>query len=88
MKPEISNKRIILAAGSVTSQEIADIMRTAIPAQAERIPLGNPGEDTFPRNGYSVDTSTARDVLGLGFRSKEETFGDLARQLLEIAKST
>ena len=88
MKPEIGNRRIIITAGSVTSQEIADIIRSAIPALTERTPVGNPGEDTFPTDGYSVDTSAAIDVLGLGFQSKEATFLDLARQLLKIAKLT
>jgi len=88
-KPEIGNRRIIIAAGSVTSQEIADILRSAITALAESTPIGKPGEDTFPTNGYSVDTDTARNVvLGLAFRNKEETFLQLARQLLEIAKRT
>ncbi|TVY43500.1 putative uncharacterized oxidoreductase [Lachnellula subtilissima] len=87
-KPEIGNRRIIIAAGSVTSQEIADILRSAITALAESTPIGNPGEDTFPTYGYSVDTDTARNLLGLAFRSKEETFLQLARQLLEIAKRT
>lgn len=87
-KPEIKNRRVIIAAGSVTSQEIADILRSTIPELAERTPVGKPGEDIFPIDGYSVDTDPATDILGLEFRRKEETFLQLARQLLEIAKRT
>jgi hypothetical protein len=86
LKPEVGNKRVIVAAGSVTSQEIADILRSEISALAERTPVGNLGENTLPINPYSVDNGPAKDILGLEFLSKKTTFVDLARQLLEIEK--
>lgn len=86
MKPEVGNKRVIVAAGSITSQEIADILRSEMSALAERTPAGNFGENTLPINPYSVDFGPARDILGLEFLSKKATFVDLVRQLLEVEK--
>jgi hypothetical protein len=86
VNPEVSNKRVIVAAGAITSQEIADMLRSEVPALAERTPVGKPGENTLPINAYSVDGGPARDLLGVSFRSKEETFVDLARQILDIER--
>ena len=85
--PEASNKRFVICAGQVSAQNIADIMRAHIPELTERTPVGVPGGNPLPENSYTCSSELAQKVLGLTFRSKEETFVDLGKQLLQIEKS-
>jgi hypothetical protein len=82
--PKASNKRIFITAGPVFSQQISEILRSRVPGAEERTPEGEPGK--YPKDGYTADASLSRDVLGLEYRSVEETFEDLGRQLLEIER--
>ncbi|TAQ88809.1 hypothetical protein B7494_g2866 [Chlorociboria aeruginascens] len=84
--PEASNQRFIICQGQVTSQNISDILRSSIPELEERTPKGTPGGNPLSPNAYTCSSSRAEKVLGLKFRSKEETFVDLAKQLLAIEK--
>ena len=85
--PEAANQRFILAAALADSQKIADILRAVVPGANERVPKGTPGKSTFPADQWSADNSKVQRVLGLKFRSAEETFGDSGRQLLELIKA-
>jgi hypothetical protein len=82
--PEASNKRFVICAGQVSAQNIADILRANIPELEERTPKGVPGSNPLPENSYTCSSALAEKVLGLKFRSKEETFVDLGKQLVEI----
>jgi len=62
------------------------MLRKEIPALAERTPEGVPGGNKLDLNIYTCSSEKSKKVLGLTFRSKEETFVELARQLLEIEK--
>lgn len=84
---DAGNKRFLITPGAVTSQEISDILRAKVPGAEERTPKGEPGKNTLPDDAYKADTSRAQKVLGLTYRSKEDTFVDLGKQLLEIEKS-
>lgn len=46
--------------------------------------MGTPGGNPLPANAYDCSSEKAKSVLGVTFRSQEETFVDLGRQLLEI----
>ncbi|KAL9077958.1 MAG: hypothetical protein Q9157_003112 [Trypethelium eluteriae] len=46
--PEAGNKRFIISAGQISSQEISDILRKNFPELAGRTPKGNPGTSTLP----------------------------------------
>jgi hypothetical protein len=61
-------------------------LRKNIPKLAERIPEGVPGGNPLDANQYICSSAKAEKVLGTTFRSKEETFVELAKQLLEIEK--
>jgi hypothetical protein len=85
MLPEASGERFIICGGEVPSQEIADILRD-IPALLERTPVGIKGGNKLAEGSYACSSEKAKSTLGLAFRGKKETFGDLAQQLLEIEK--
>jgi nucleoside-diphosphate-sugar epimerase len=82
--PEASGKRFVITAGQVSSQEIADVLRASIPELSERTPEGTKGGNKLDENAYTASSEQAKKVLGISFRSKGETFVDLAKQLLEI----
>jgi nucleoside-diphosphate-sugar epimerase len=81
---DAGNKRILVSKGAVTSQQIADIFRKDVPGAHGRVPKGTPGANTLPADAFTVDDSRMKSVLGLEYRSTEETFRDLGKQLLEI----
>jgi nucleoside-diphosphate-sugar epimerase len=85
--PEASNKRFIICKGQITSQEISDILRKNIPELQERTPVGTPGGNPLNPNAYECSSALAQRILGLTFRTEEETFVDLGKQLLEIEKN-
>ncbi len=84
--PEASGHRFVICEGQISSQEISDILRKNIPELEERTPVGVPGANKLDPNAYTCSSKLAKEVLGVTFRSKEDTFVDLARQLLEIEK--
>ncbi|KAH7135075.1 3-beta hydroxysteroid dehydrogenase/isomerase family protein-like protein [Dendryphion nanum] len=84
--PEAANQRFIITAGRLTNQKIADLLREHVPGAAERVPKGDTGADTLPSDYYNIDNSKGLNVLGIKYRSAEETIGDLGKQLLEIEK--
>ena len=86
MVPEASGQRFVICEGQVSSQEISDSLRTNIPELDERTPVGVPGGNKLNANQYNCSSKLAEKVLGMTFRKKEETFVDLAKQLLEIEK--
>ena len=46
--------------------------------------MGVPGGNPLPEGAYDCSSDKAKNVLGIEFRSLEETFVDLGRQFLEI----
>ena len=40
----------------------------------------------LPEKAYDADSGKAKRVLGVSFRGKEETFGELGRQLVGIER--
>lgn len=86
--PEASNKRMIICGGRASSQNISDAIREKVPELLTKTPKGVPGGNLLPKNAYFCSSEMAQRVLGLKFRSREETFVDLARQLVELEKKT
>lgn len=86
-EPEAANQRFILAAGLLDSQKIADVLRTEVPGAMERVPRGTPGSNTFPEDQWRADNSKVQKILGLTFRSVEETIADAGKQLLELERT-
>jgi hypothetical protein len=86
MLPEASGQRFIVCEGQVSSQNISDILRKNIPELEERTPKGSPGEKGLQDGSFTCSSEKAKRVLGLTFRSMEDTFVDLGKQLLELEK--
>ncbi|RFU24080.1 hypothetical protein B7463_g12263, partial [Scytalidium lignicola] len=82
--PQASNQRFVISTGQIRSQEISDMLRANIPSLESRTPIGTPGGNPLPETAYTTSSAKAEKELGLKFRSKEETFVELARQLLQI----
>ena len=71
--------------------EIADILRSEVPGLEDRTPRGEPGGKGtggkgLPEGAFDADNGEGRRVLGVGYRSAEETFGELGRQLVGIER--
>ncbi|KAF7904642.1 hypothetical protein EAF00_001976 [Botryotinia globosa] len=86
--PEASGQGFIVCEGQISSQNISDIFRKNIPELEERTPKGVTVDKGLEDGSFTCSSEKAGKVLGLKFRSKEETFVDLARQLLEIDCAT
>ncbi|KAF8859161.1 NAD(P)-binding protein [Acephala macrosclerotiorum] len=85
--PEVGGQRIIVGSKSVSSQEIADLLRNNFGELEGRTPIGMPGTISLTEGAYSVSNEKAKKLLGLTFRS-DECFVPLGRQLLEIEKAS
>jgi len=88
--PEASNQRFIVSAGEIGSQTISNTLRATFPELKDRTPKGNPGVSSLPEKAsrYSVNSEKSRKVLGIEYRSVEDTFKDLGAQLLAIEKGS
>ncbi|PQE29505.1 hypothetical protein CJF32_00003243 [Rutstroemia sp. NJR-2017a WRK4] len=84
--PEASGQRFIICEGQVSSQNISDILRKNIPELKQRTPKGSPGEKGLQDGSFTCSSEKAKSVLGVTYRSMEDTFVDLAKQLLELEK--
>lgn len=82
--PAAGGKRFIACGGQLSFQRIANLLRASLPALSGRIPRGTPEEATMPEGSFEASSELARTVLGLDFRSAEDTIGDLATQLVDI----
>lgn len=81
-----SHERFLATAGSYDTQEIADIVRAALPERQERNAVGEPGK-RIRETHYSCDASKVQRVLGVKFKALEESLIPLARQLYEMEGS-
>ncbi|KAJ6130951.1 hypothetical protein N7523_001411 [Penicillium sp. IBT 18751x] len=77
------HQRFLLTQSSYDTQEIADIVSERLPES--RTPVGSPGSRIADTH-YSCDSSKAKRVLGLRFKSLEEAIIPLARQLYAMEK--
>jgi nucleoside-diphosphate-sugar epimerase len=84
---EAGGQRIIVSSKGISSQQISDLLRKNFPELEERTPIGKPGMDSLPEGAYTISNEKGKKLLGLEFRSDEECFVELGRQLLEIEKA-
>ena len=86
--PEAGGNRFIICGGQISSQQISDTLRAEFPELEGRTPIGKPGVSSLPEEGQRYDASSekAKKVLGIRFRSVEDTLKDLGAQLLKLEK--
>ncbi|OJI96742.1 hypothetical protein ASPVEDRAFT_58601 [Aspergillus versicolor CBS 583.65] len=75
-----SHERFLVTAGAYDTQEIADVVRDALPETRGRVPVGEPGK-RIRSTHYSCDSSRVQRVLGVQFMGLAESVIPLARQL-------
>ncbi|KAL5344045.1 MFS general substrate transporter [Aspergillus crustosus] len=80
-----SHERFLVTAGVYDTQEIADVVRAALPEEQGRIAVGQPGE-RIKDTHYSCDSSKVQHVLGMEFKGLAESIMPLARQLYALEK--
>ncbi|KAL3481686.1 dihydroflavonol-4-reductase [Aspergillus californicus] len=80
--PEAAGKRLIADAGTFTHARIAQIVKDSFPELADRLPaeIELPAEEA----GFGIDTRLVNEVLGVPFRSLEESVVDTVRSLLGV----
>jgi nucleoside-diphosphate-sugar epimerase len=81
--PEAGGQRFLITAGDYDTQEIADVVRSALPQHASQIPVGEPGK-RLTGSHYSCSGKKSMDVLGMRYRSLEDCIVPLAEQLYEL----
>ncbi|KAI6086804.1 putative NADPH-dependent methylglyoxal reductase GRE2 [Hypoxylon rubiginosum] len=85
--PEAAGKRWFTVAGELSNQQMANYLREALPERSDVIPIGEPDKASWkPEGWYGASAPEVEKVLGLKYRSAEETIKDLAPQLVEIGK--
>lgn len=77
--------RFAVSGGNFTKGEVCKLLRNANLGLEDRVPSkGLDAEDDL--ESYTVDTSKAEEVLGLKFRSFEDTMLDMAKAFLALEK--
>jgi len=87
--PSVANKRLLVGGAVLTSSLIVKTLaglveKGELPELKGRLPkdTGKDVDLSFPR----ISAQEGNDLLNLKFRSAEETFGDLAKKILELEK--
>lgn len=87
--PEAAGKRFFITAGYFSNELIAEIIRKNFPEYKDKLPEPNPnGQGGFPdgteKSLYKYDNRRTREVLGIEFRSLEESITDLVKSLKAV----
>ncbi|KAI1458103.1 flavonol reductase [Annulohypoxylon moriforme] len=85
--PEAGNQRFIVSAHQFSFQDVCDVLRSHLPELKRRTPLGRPGISSLPQGAYSINNTKVRGILGVEFRSLEETVLDAARSMLHVEQN-
>lgn len=81
--PEAGGRRFLVTAGLYSMKTLVDAIRKTHPELESKLPK-NPIDDT-PADIYGYDNSPARELLGINFRSLEESVRDTVDSLLRIS---
>ncbi|RAH50412.1 NAD(P)-binding protein [Aspergillus brunneoviolaceus CBS 621.78] len=75
-----SHQRFLVTEGAYDTQEIADVLREAVPAARERVAVGSPGHRIRDTH-YACDAGKVKQMLGVQFRGLRESIVPLVEQL-------
>ncbi|KAH8426572.1 SDR family oxidoreductase [Aspergillus melleus] len=76
-----ANQRFFTTAGKFAYEQMCDVLRTRVPGvSAEKVPAAKEAQ----LGGYAVSNEKAKTVLGMEFRSLEESIKDTAESLLKL----
>lgn len=76
-------QRFLVSGGSFDMQQVCDLLRENIPKLKSRVPIGNPGHASVGEH-YQIDSSKARNVLGIEFLPFSSTFLDMANTFMQL----
>ena len=83
--PEAAGKRFFVTAGYFSNKEIAEIIRKNFPEFEKELPGKDVKGGDYPEGGiYKYDNSQAVEVLGLKFKSLEESIVDTVKSLKDV----
>ena len=83
--PSSADKRFFITAGYFTNKQMGEVLRKNFPEYASQLPTDTtPGGD-FPAEGvYKIDNGRAKELLGVQFRSFEDSIVDTAKSLMAV----
>jgi nucleoside-diphosphate-sugar epimerase len=79
---EAGGNRFYVIGGHFCNKQIADIIQQRFPELADRLPAG--AESDLPSDVYNFDNSKSREVLGLRYKSLEESVVDTVQSILDL----
>ncbi len=83
--PAAANKRFFITAGYFSNKEIVEIIRKRFPEYHNALPTPETKGGDYPAGGvYKFDNSRAVKVLGLKFRTLEESIVDTVISLKKV----
>jgi nucleoside-diphosphate-sugar epimerase len=83
--PEAADKRFFVTAGYFTNKQICDIIRKHFPEYKDQLPTPETKGGDFPEGGvYKYNNSRAMEVLGLKWRTLEESIVDTVKSLQSV----
>jgi nucleoside-diphosphate-sugar epimerase len=84
--PEAANKRFFITAGYFSNKEITEIIRKNFPEYENELPGKDVKGGDYPAEGiYKYDNSRTVKVLGIKFRTLEESIVDLVKSLKDVS---
>jgi len=86
--PAAGGQRFVICAeqGNMSMQRMANLLRERLPEVADRVPVGNPAQESLGEGVFGASSQKAMEVLGLRFRTPAETIGDVGAQLVSLFK--
>jgi nucleoside-diphosphate-sugar epimerase len=81
--PEAGGQRFFLTAGYFSNKAVADIIREAYPELADRLPPKDSPDDT-PAYVYGFNNKKSIEVLGIQYRSLEQSVTETVKSLLAV----
>ena len=78
-RDEAQGKRFFVTAGFFRNSDVADIIKKNFPDLADKLPSNYEADPK--ENGFEIDNSRGKKVLGLQYRKLEESIVDLVKSL-------
>jgi len=83
--PEAGGKRFFITAGYFSNKEVCEIIRKNFPEYADQLPGKDIKGGDYPEAGvYKYDNSRTKEVLGIKFRSLEESIVDTVKSFKSV----
>ncbi|KAI3318831.1 ketoreductase [Xylariaceae sp. AK1471] len=81
--PKAGGNRFYVVGGHFSNKRIADVIRARFPLLKDRLPADEDTEDDLPSNVYNFDNRKSREVLGIEYRSLDESVVDTVQSILD-----